>query len=73
MQSAVQKLLKGQSKPLLVLVTVINVLEDENFIENALNQPTPQAYQALLQDLRFDYMDMKDPSDTNNQVFKHHY
>jgi len=45
-QSAVQKLLKGQSK--CSLQSQLSALEDENFIENALNLPTPQAYKALL-------------------------
>jgi hypothetical protein len=48
-------------------------LEDDNFVENALNLPTPQAYKILLQDQRFDNMDMKDPSDTTNNIYKHHY
>lgn len=55
-QIAVQKLLKAE--------------KDENFIENALNLPIPQAYKSLLQGLRFDYMDMRDES---GGVYKHHY
>lgn len=39
-----------------------------------MNLPCPQAYKALLQDLRFDYMDMKDQADTTSTPhFKHHY
>lgn len=47
--------------------------KDDNFVENALHLPLPQAYKALLQDLRFDYMDMKDPNDQSGTHYKHHY
>lgn len=67
--AAVQSLLKNQSK----IDWLHRCTEDENFVENALNLPCPQAYKALLQDLRFDYMDMKDPADTTLTHFKHHY
>lgn len=47
---------------------------DDNFIENALHLPLSQAYKILLQDLRFDKMDMLDPNDkTGGSVYKHHY
>jgi len=35
--------------------------------------PLPQCYKLLLKDLRFDYMDMKDPKDQAGTNFVHHY
>eukprot|EP00347_Sterkiella_histriomuscorum_P017580 403348792 len=58
-QAAVSKLFKTQ--------------KDENYIENALNLPLDQCYKALLTDMRFDYMEMKDPNDASGQQYKHHY
>lgn len=43
----------------------------EDFIEDALKLPLPQAYKALLEPLRFDYMSMKrDGSTTYNHKYK---
>jgi hypothetical protein len=44
------------------------ILENENLIADALLLPIDKQYRALLEPLRFDYMDMKNGND-----YKHHY
>jgi ubiquitin-protein ligase len=48
--------------------------ESEKFIENALTLPLPAQYRALLETLRFDYMNMKNPAVTDGtSEYVHHY
>lgn len=53
--------------------------EGEKFIENALTLPLPQQYRALLEQLRFDYMSMRDPNISSSagtsgaSDYIHHY
>lgn len=52
--------------------------QNDKFIENALALPLAQQYRALLEDLRFDYMNMKDPNvsaanKNGSQDYIHHY
>lgn len=57
MKEALEDLLSSQS--------------DLDFIADALKLPLPQAYKALLEPLRFDYMSMKrDGSSTYNHKYK---
>ena len=51
----------------------LNSIDEDDYIENALHLPLEQCYKALLQDLRFDKMDMLDPADMTGTIFKHHY
>jgi len=47
---------------------------DEDFIADALKLPLPQAYKALLEPLRFDYMSMKrEGGNQSANLYNHKY
>lgn len=52
-----------------VSVVYVKLIENDNLIEDALMLPIAEQYRALLSNLRFDYMDMKQ----GEADFKHHY
>jgi len=53
--------------------------QGDKFIENALALPLAEQYRALLENLRFDYMSMRDPnlsasgSSSGANDYIHHY
>ena len=50
---------------------LLSTMNNEDFIEDALKMPLPQAYKVLLEPLRFDYMSMKrDGTTTYNHKYK---
>lgn len=50
---------------------LLSTMHNEDFIEDALKMPLPQAYKVLLEPLRFDYMSMKrDGTTTYNHKYK---
>jgi ubiquitin-protein ligase len=62
-QAAIEEILANKGK------ICCNPPDSESAITDALNLPTDLQYRALLQGLRFDYMDMKQ----GEADFKHHY